>query len=1604
MTGVPLIRDLIEVPPVRTVIRLEEGRTSAGEIAASFVLTPEVTSHFAVLAEALLAGRGQGYFLQGDFGSGKSHFLAALYAWLAGGEARDSLGGRHGGLARLAESGRRYLPVDVSLVNFRATASLESIVADAIAARLPAGAVKPAAGDDRREAFALHLAAVKTAGYDGLVLLVDELSEFFRSKPTPQSLNEDARTLQLLGEMTGRHPLWIVAAVQESIEATGDVSQAILRKIKDRFPVRLGLTTLHVRSLIGSRLVRRQPGAEEEIARIHEHFRSQFASFTSTFDDFRACYPVHPVTLSLLEGLGDLFSQHRGIVDFVYARIAGDPARGIPGILDRPATELLGPDSIYEHFAQRLAEFSAFHAYPRRIVPHLDETIDTVLESAEDRALARRLVRMLVLYKVHPTAANPTVSQLAELGSCSLGAAEPSLNVRYVSEAVLEPVSRASRFLVRSLPVSGDPLQVVYAIALEQDPGKLFEARLRSATDEIAEDDGRLLVEPLAGMAESESWPGAAVWEEGARRSISWNSSIRTVLVRFLQGEAQEAFSDRLAFSIAEEGFDFAVVIAIGTVSVAVPHTALWTIPLPKKSAVLREYLAVRAVSARLSPSNPADAPLIPLAKERIARIAPAAFQAALETLYTGAFADPRIGVEPSVRQVRRFDRLLEAAADVLLQDRFPRFREVAPRKLAPSPRLYQQLLEGFVSPGSLSLTEARTRSLAPLIDGLAVPLGLVEIRRGAYVFSPDSSEYPLIPHLLSLLSPSGPTPLAQVLAGLQGSPFGLPRDTAVFLVAALVLGGLLAARRSGRAIPLDYLTLQSVEKADEITLGELVSEVDRETLVRECVFLPSLKGVESFGLRQQREAWKDVIRFRESALQLVSETRRSLGRIAEFSSFQAFGVEKVERTLSALSVLADGIRVSYQAKEGLEGFLRAWRGTGLASGDVLSLKKLSQFLQEKGEEFIFVSHYLRHPVVEKAAARDPRIAEQRAIALALLEAPEASVLSDGGEHLAEVFARLRDAYGAAYAREHTAWYESQKPPELSRDAARSLEVLKSLAGIESLDRPPGLEALLRELAAGDRPACRRRLSEELLRSPVCGCGFIPADAPHRPRASDPEKPIDDSLRQYCTILAQPRVLEAITARVFALRDASAPSVERLKKLAEILHRGGVSPAELVSAVDGDTAAELGRALAGRVVIRQRSLGELAARLAGRRLPPKTILSLVSEWIAEASEQVIISVGSEVPSVVGSPGSDPSRGTVPAADAPLAFWPLLHGSLLDKLTVPEAPQAEEMKLWEHRLESAFPAARLREVLLAADTAEVLSFIAREGLHAGAVRAAWLVVAERIARGGKLPAGFNPASRLADAEKAGQVRRLLAVLAREAGLVAEAYPRRLAVRLPVEDLLSDAWTTDELASALFRLLDQVSTEAEPWLASLPGVQPIPLDDSPVVIIADGISADVWLEALKPEALPHELAVAEISWARLDSAPSTAESLGALFSVSGDPQEQLAARGVPMLTLKGSEELSLKDRLLPLDPDRASVVRLTLFDKAAHLQTLRLSEMAVILRDILVRDLPPVLRACAQQGRTLILTADHGLSLNRKGLSHGRGGVYERTIFRGTWPPA
>ncbi len=81
--------------------------------------------------------------------------------------------------------------------------------------------------------------------------------------------------------------------------------------------------------------------------------------------------------------------------------------------------------------------------------------------------------------------------------------------------------------------------------------------------------------------------------------------------------------------------------------------------------------------------------------------------------------------------------------------------------------------------------------------------------------------------------------------------------------------------------------------------------------------------------------------------------------------------------------------------------------------------------------------------------------------------------------------------------------------------------LLQRLSGIETLDRPPGLERILAE-ACGPAPVtCKRSLKEELLRSPVCGCGFLPSSETGKKQAAvpmDPEESIEQvtSLSRHC--------------------------------------------------------------------------------------------------------------------------------------------------------------------------------------------------------------------------------------------------------------------------------------------------------------------------------------------------------------------------------------------------------------------------------------------------------------------------------------------------------
>jgi hypothetical protein len=942
---------------------------------------------------------------------------------------------------------------------------------------------------------------------------------------------------------------------------------------------------------------------------------------------------------------------------------------------------------------------------------------------------------------------------------------------------------------------------------------------------------------------------------------------------------------------------------------------------------------------------------MIHLAQEALERLRPAAHQAVLDAFYAGNFHDSALSVEPVIRQMRQFDRLLETAAEVLLEDRFPGFREIAPRKVTPTRMLYQRLIEEFVSPSSLNLRAAHARGLSEAIEGLAAPLGLAQLRAGTYVFAPDLEHHPLLAEVFGLLNAAGQTKVADVLNILRTGRYGLPEDMALFLLAALSHGGLITALKHNRPLPLELLRLHKIQTADALAPGEVIGKHDRETLIRTCGFLSGSGSWESFGLRQQREAWQELIKFRDWGHKTCDDLAKQLTEVAHFSAFESFDLDALRAKLATLRLLADEIKVSYSAREGLERFLKAWRESGFNADDIEWFKKMRRFLTRESEQFVFVNHYLQHGAVARAASEDHELALLRGHVLQLLAQPERLITQEPGTApLKEAFDQFRAAYADYYARQHAAHYRSFEKQSLSRFARRAYGLLKRLSSIEVLDRPTGLTDLCRQIEPPRTAFCQRNLGEELMRSPVCSCGFVVGQTSKPARLEDPESAIETCMNQYLAILKAADVREAIEARAFALSDAAPETTKRLRSLKRFLADAPTSAAALLDLLDEDTAGEISQALAGRILIEKRSLKDLVSRLGGRRLAPHQVRETVAQWISKADENTVIAVEDTDLSLEG--------GTASAS-----WWPLMHPELYREQAF---AGIQEMAA---ALERQHPAAQLREKLLGLDDSRLIRFICQEPFHIQAIRTAWLILAERILCGANWPDATDIHAGCADSETAGSIQEGLRTLRRICELADAPLPDKLRMRIPLSEIWANPWTSQELRALVFEKIQAAARRGDEWLATLPAVDPIDLSLNPLVLLIDGVAPDIWLET--QERLEGAAAAGRLVWHRLDVAPKTAAAVAGLFGFSGDALDEFHARDIDYHQVQGDEVHGLADLLPDFAPGKPFVIRVSRIDDAAHAARLRLAQMPAVIAGFLNTELPRLLKIGTVQKRRLIL---------------------------------
>ena len=960
---------------------------------------------------------GSGIFLIGHFGSGKSHFLAYITQQIRAGKL----------------SARPPEVFPISLLNFPASESLESIVTQEVG-------LQPQAPDRRMvwsKAAELHS--------KGIFLAVDELSEFLRSKPNRQSFNEDIRFLQFLGEWAQDHPLWILAALQEQIEHTGDIEYDLYRKIKDRYPIRFLLTPAHVKDLIASKVLQKKPAYAKEVESLVKELKSTFPNASVNLQEFTQLYPLHPVTLELLEEVRDRFSQARGIIDFTLAQLLGNPAKGTKPFLDEPWGRLLSPDLIIDHFTDLFEVQPEFLPIAQKLFPYYRRKVPELFEKKLQQELAWRLLKLLVLVHLSPVRVALDPQQAVQWLLLKVSALQPQKNLEVI-ERILDTLVREGAYLTKE--------KSQYRLDLEDNSQQSLE-HLLSKTVEDLRGRGESLFESLLPCLDREEFnPFALPRERWQTRKVMWHFHDREIQVWLGGGSAEEP-----------KGLGLQIGLPWGPPPQI--QNSFKVIPRPIE---LTEEILELAALLQLK-DRPIGARLLDRVSERIGSrrgwfcsLVYAAYMEASLLLPRGQTVAIPIG-----RRSLSLQTWLNSLGEWMLRQTYPMFERFAPAH-GPLPReAYRQLMQ-FASEGNLGSVEAP--DFVKLIrEAYLLPMGLMQRRGPEYLVSSRLEQHELV-QLLAPLLDHHPSP-RRVYEHLAAPVYGLVPDQIHLLLLMLLIQGEIDILKAGKSFRESYAALPNPLQYDQIVPGTGLNVNELRDLQVLCegfdIKVPSQWSVSAqkraIGqLKNAGRRQRDVLNAFHSKLQGLGETSALSGEVENF----------IQRWLAL-----------EKGEHELQGFQQFLFEIGSAAGFVTKARELSA-LPTQFDSLLRESQRYRHLFGFPCVAHCPNASVTEG--LEKLGSPPSFADVDALQAWLSQAQVLYRHYEQWYQGEHQRWWQQVQQHDIWSYRAPQVAGSRHLA----------LDTLCRELEAlQSRPESKKCSGVTNLDfQPMCRCGFDGKESP----------------------------------------------------------------------------------------------------------------------------------------------------------------------------------------------------------------------------------------------------------------------------------------------------------------------------------------------------------------------------------------------------------------------------------------------------------------------------------------------------------------------------
>jgi len=775
-------------PPVvhpRHARELLSGGEGIAEWTAGYAIT--LSEHRQMLEDLLgsLAWHQTGLaaLINGLYGTGKSHLLVLLHLLSALPPAWEPFLSAHPTFRRYAEpmKGHRRFMLHFSLDEYGPRTALEEAVAQEVARALAAaGLALPAGWDDgsRLDAWSGLLETCRAGGYDGIVLLLDELSLFLAGR-SPARREADAAFLQFLAGWTARAPVWLIGALQRNLADVGALRTHSWRQVEDRFR-RYTLSPQEIGGVLREKLiVRNDPAAVRAL--VAERIAPAAGTMLPA-GELQACWPFHPRALELFMALADgHLSPHRSAVE-VLQRLDG------PEWLARSGDRLITALDLFSLVADELRSQPKLERFQSMVT-----LLEGRAELTPDPALARQAIGLLAL--LHLAEKTAFVEGLRAL--LFDGITAPS--VEALSE-VLHALRRRGAHLTAVR--DADPGREVFCLVIDDEVGVLADLRMQEMRQEFTPDDPRVL-ELAWDACRGTEWP-LALAPDGGRVGVSWSGSERQVLLTTAPALTAEVVARAfegvaagkaegcviLGWPGAAPGTDVwhAATAALAGTETGVLH--YWQPrPLhPAERELFTEYAAWARAASEPLPSTPRERRVRERCTERAAELREAVASAMRGLFVDGRWTDGRGG-----EGAARGEMLIECLSGALAAGfaaRYPHFPALAAGGV-PSRAALQQLLLHFIEPGEIHLDPQSL--LGEYLDRYALPLGCVEIVGAEARVVPPRWE--VLEPLLELAA-ERPARVDDAITLLGKPPLGLMAEQARLAV--------FAAARAGALQPLD--------------------------------------------------------------------------------------------------------------------------------------------------------------------------------------------------------------------------------------------------------------------------------------------------------------------------------------------------------------------------------------------------------------------------------------------------------------------------------------------------------------------------------------------------------------------------------------------------------------------------------------------------------------------------------------------------------------------------------------------------------------------------------------------------------------------------------